>query len=555
MGVITQKFFKIFVSTILICSLLVFPIYADDSVVVSDDGLSEATLTDIVISYPESDSVSAYSDDDSSSDVVPSYDSASIQYYRYSSTSANNGSVISNLSTGLVNKESSVVNGILGYTTFSSLVQSSSVKWNSLSYSRFYSRFSYVNSRNGSGDSEANSYFDFVNDERYQSNYSSWYSTYMTDSSNVADYVSLNGLYMTMNIEVPARSYYDLSNLNFNFTVGSYSYSGIYYMLGCGSRYMLWDFNVYVDGSAIYQSAQNNKTATGYSSVEYNAKSGFVSLANGKLSNYLSEPYLLTNYSDDSVTYSVSLELLPYINYQSSSDIVSVPGYGNTAMSSGYPVIVYGNSSFASNVGSIFDTSTFTFNSSNTPSSGAVSDDSVSLLTSVSSNGYYLMMWLEDVSTGSNGGVSVLIYDTLMQLLDGQNSIAGALLDNPMVISYLDSSTGSVVSVTVNGLVGMMQTQGSHIDESTGRLAYMYADDSDIALKQDTASIFDSAVSGFIDSGDISSDASDSLNDIKDNVKDMFDTGYSVSDFFDGISDGLSWFSQAVADDLDRVGG
>lgn len=583
------------------------------------DGLQIVGDDDVICSVPVDDGISLFSGDVDFNYNAASiqYYSAYLTGSLTSSANKTSYNFTSSVSSeGFANSSSLVNNGVMGYTTFSNLAPSASVP--SMAYLsgsslvRFltYAASSGLSSGWASTSVPSISYLSYLEDKGSIVN-----GVSSTLQVSAPAYIScLDTVYMVMDITLPANSAYNLGNLNWEFDVGTSS-SLDFYQLFTGSAFYNFDVNVYVDGSAIYMGSSSGNIFSSFSVV-----SGFQSLCNGSLFKLMgSQPYFLTNNTSSSKTFTVGVELVPVLLYQDFSDIVSVPGYGSNAWSFGRPCLIYyskvnssaTSGSFGSSLSSSFPgfPQFVYYTSSNLPSSSLVSDETASALSRLSSNGYYYVLFLSSKSTedivaeGSEAIIDALnniinqqqtiintensilsqllqtvanqhtmitnqtnIYNTEKEILSTEQanlsvnqSIAGALMDNPYVIEFFDPTTGQTTSSTQNGLDDALIVQGNAVADATGRLAYMTGSDMDIGIKDGMSDREEAIADDFLgedSKATFTKDDTGQLSDVSGEMKDMLNTGASAGDAFDSFSEVLggdseySWFSSTTEQNL-----
>lgn len=571
------------------------------------DGLQIVGIDDVVVSVPEDDGVSAYAD------VGFGYKSASIQYYSaYYNGSFSTGKLAysSSQSQGFANSSNLLKNGILGYTTFGNLAPSGAAALKSCSCDDFSYLVKYACT---SGSSSKPSVFEYPSSSYLDYWYSqkkfvvgpSSYNITSAAASQSTFFTCLETIYMTMDIAVPASSAFDLSALSWEFDVGT-STATDYYSIVCGSKHIAFDSNIYVDGKQIYSGRSR-----GLGTPAYAFRAGYTSLANGslgRLNNF--EPYYLTNKGSSPKTFTVGVELVPYIALEPYENISQVAGVGDTATSWGRPCIAYlGPNANKVNYLKVFPGALFVPDASAEGSYASVSPDTSAALSRLSTNGYYYYLYLQSVTAedivpaGTEDIVNILnqilgIQDSILKteqsilshgltmiqnqqtminnqnnifntekeilstnesILDTNQSIMDALLTNPYTTEYFNLHTGTTDSQTVNGLDDALLNQGDAIADATNRLAYMTGSDLDIGIKDDMSDREEGIANDFIkpgSDGSFSEGDSKALSDVSGQMKDMLNTGASAGDAFDSFNEVLtggdeySWFSSTTDQNL-----
>ncbi|AXF52692.1 MAG: hypothetical protein [Inoviridae sp.] len=488
----------------------------------------------------------------------------------------------------------------MGYTTFPNLASSSGTNFKSLTGFQFVKFLAYVFSSgavsqiNSAGSVSSNSYFDYLFKRKLINNDVGTAMSSLTTYKACATVIDT--VYMAMDITIPAKSAYDVSNLNWEFDIGT-SASGDYYSVLTGSRYIAFDCNVYVDGKAVYQGR-----SFGLGSPDYTLRSGYVSLSNGSLSQLLgNQSYYLSNSGTTAKTYTVGVELVPVVQHENFSDIASVDGYGNTATSWGAPAVCYfgSNTQTKTTWANLFKVSSAAVHhtSANTPSAARVDSKTSAALAKLSTNGYYYVLYLNSKSTEDKSAeAEQKIIDALNSIISNQNtlkttsssiltkigtmitnqtsmvnnqktmitnqnniyntekqilatdksilateqSIANALLTNPYVIEFFDPSTGKTSSSTQQGLDDALLAQGNAVADATGRLAYMTGSDMDIGIKDGMSDREEAIAGDFLgedSKGTFTKDDTGQLSDVSGEMKDMLNTGASAGDAFDSFNE------------------
>lgn len=137
--------------------------------------------------------------------------------------------------------------------------------------------------------------------------------------------------------------------------------------------------------------------------------------------------------------------------------------------------------------------------------------------------------------------------------------VAGSEADN-VYTSTIHDNNNLTSSVNSRGLGPLLNTQLSNIGENLGHLAYIFASDDDIKLKQDSQPLLDETESFYNDSSDskvkVSAGDVGSFKGFGSDMLDIVDTGADIGDVVTILSNDNSfrWFTAQTAADLDSIG-
>lgn len=125
--------------------------------------------------------------------------------------------------------------------------------------------------------------------------------------------------------------------------------------------------------------------------------------------------------------------------------------------------------------------------------------------------------------------------------------------------STLNDNNNTTTTVNSTGLGPLLNTQLSNIGENLGHLAYVFASDEDIKLREDSQPLLDTTDSFYDDSDNnvkISTNNVGSLKDIAGNFTSIIDADSDISDAFAVVSNSNTyrWFSADTAMNLDSLG-
>lgn len=126
--------------------------------------------------------------------------------------------------------------------------------------------------------------------------------------------------------------------------------------------------------------------------------------------------------------------------------------------------------------------------------------------------------------------------------------------------SILWDNNNSSSTVSLDGLGPLINGQLNSLGENLAHLAFMFASDDDIKLKQDSQPLLDEADSFYDDSSEsnikVSAGNVGSLKGIANNFSGALDTGANIEDAFSIVSNSNSfrWFSSETLQSIDSVG-
>lgn len=130
--------------------------------------------------------------------------------------------------------------------------------------------------------------------------------------------------------------------------------------------------------------------------------------------------------------------------------------------------------------------------------------------------------------------------------------------DRTTTFSFLPKDvTQAAVSVSVDNLLDAIGLVGTELQNPLQRLAFVFASDQDLSIRDDVSDNVDSAQDNFFKPG---SGGSVSPDDIKDaagftqGAGGLLDTGASAGDVFAFVNQNYDFWSKATADDLDSTG-
>lgn len=130
--------------------------------------------------------------------------------------------------------------------------------------------------------------------------------------------------------------------------------------------------------------------------------------------------------------------------------------------------------------------------------------------------------------------------------------------DRTTTFSFLPKDvTQAAVSVSVDNLLDAIGIVGTELQNPLQRLAFVFASDQDLSIRDDVSDNVDSAQDNFFKPG---SGGSVSPDDIKDaagftqGAGGLLDTGASAGDVFTFVNQDYDFWSKATADDLDSTG-
>lgn len=130
--------------------------------------------------------------------------------------------------------------------------------------------------------------------------------------------------------------------------------------------------------------------------------------------------------------------------------------------------------------------------------------------------------------------------------------------DRTTTFSFLPKDvTQAAVSVSVDNLLDAIGLVGTELQNPLQRLAFVFASDQDLSIRDDVSDNVDSAQDNFFKPG---SGGSVSPDDIKDaagftqGAGGLLDTGASAGDVFALVNQNYDFWSKATADDLDSTG-
>lgn len=132
--------------------------------------------------------------------------------------------------------------------------------------------------------------------------------------------------------------------------------------------------------------------------------------------------------------------------------------------------------------------------------------------------------------------------------------------DEPSWRSILWDNNNTSSTVSLGGLGPLINGQLNSIGENLAHLAFMFASDDDLNLKQDSQPVLDEADSFYDDSSDsnikVSAGNVGSLKGIANNFSGALYTGANIDDAFSIVSNSNSfrWFSSQTLQSLDSVG-
>lgn len=161
-------------------------------------------------------------------------------------------------------------------------------------------------------------------------------------------------------------------------------------------------------------------------------------------------------------------------------------------------------------------------------------------------------------TTASRQSDTFLNYYFRSGFLGLSSNIKGSETDN-IYTSILYDNNNTTSSVNSTGLGPLLNTQLSNIGENLGHLAYIFASDDDIKLKQDSQPLVDATDSFFDDSDTkvkVSANNIGSLKNVGGDFLDIVDTGADVGDAISIVTNANSfrWFTAQTAADIDSVG-
>lgn len=130
--------------------------------------------------------------------------------------------------------------------------------------------------------------------------------------------------------------------------------------------------------------------------------------------------------------------------------------------------------------------------------------------------------------------------------------------DRTTTFSFLPKDVNqAAVSVSVDNLLDAIGIVGTELQNPLQRLAFVFASDQDLSIRDDVSDNVDSAQDNFFKPG---SGGSVSPDDIKDaagftqGAGGLLDTGASAGDVFTFVNQDYDFWSKATADDLDSTG-
>lgn len=130
--------------------------------------------------------------------------------------------------------------------------------------------------------------------------------------------------------------------------------------------------------------------------------------------------------------------------------------------------------------------------------------------------------------------------------------------DRTTTFSFLPKDVNqAAVSVSVDNLLDAIGIVGTELQNPLQRLAFVFASDQDLSVRDDVSDNVDSAQDNFFKPG---SGGSVSPDDIKDaagftqGAGGLLDTGASAGDVFTFVNQDYDFWSKATADDLDSTG-
>lgn len=144
-------------------------------------------------------------------------------------------------------------------------------------------------------------------------------------------------------------------------------------------------------------------------------------------------------------------------------------------------------------------------------------------------------------------------------LLGLRSLLSGSETDN-VYSSTLNDNNNTTTTVNSTGLGPLLNTQLSNIGENLGHLAYIFASDDDIKLKQDSKPLLDETDSFYDASSDskvkVSAGDVGSFKGFGSDMLDIVDTGADIGDVVTILSNANSfrWFTPQTAADLDSIG-
>lgn len=154
---------------------------------------------------------------------------------------------------------------------------------------------------------------------------------------------------------------------------------------------------------------------------------------------------------------------------------------------------------------------------------------------------------------------NLTLADRLTVLND--NIVTGNLMmftaQSPYQLSKIDYSTGSSSSWSAVSIADFLYWLGNNNSDALNRLSFMFADDDDISLKNDTSDQRDWVTDYYGSSSAPSSSDYSTLNDSVGALSDMFESGSSTS-FAQSLSsvndNGYDFWSQSVSNEVNNSG-